>query len=202
MIIDMQNVFVTRPVSKNQSDEEKLEAERWESFYREIDMTVIPNNQKLLTFCRRHGIERVFGKIQCLKSNGADWSIDQKATGFNELLLTRNDPAADIIDELKPIEDELVVQKTTDSILTGTNLRLVLYNMGIDTVLVTGVFLDQCVSGSVRSFADESFKVWLIEDAVCSSTREIQNMELSILNNIYCHVITTDEAIEALTKQL
>ena len=71
----------------------------------------------------------------------------------------------EIIDELKPIEDEIVVMKTTDSALTGTNYRLMLNNMGIDTVVVTGVFTDQCVSCTVRSLADESFKVYLIEDA-------------------------------------
>lgn len=82
--------------------------------------------------------------------------------------------------------------------MTGTNLRLTLFNMGIDTVVVTGVLTDQCVSGTVRSLADESFKVWLIEDACRASTEKIQENELEILNNIYCHVITTDELLEAL----
>ena len=73
-----------------------------------------------------------------------------------------------------------------------------LHNMGIDTVVVTGVLTDQCVSGTVRSLADESFKVWLIEDACRASTAQIQENELEILNNIYCHVITTDELLEAM----
>ena len=73
-----------------------------------------------------------------------------------------------------------------------------LSNMGIDTVVVTGVLTDQCVSGTVRSLADESFKVWLIEDACRAATEQIQHNELEILNNIYCHVITTDELLEAL----
>jgi nicotinamidase-related amidase len=70
--------------------------------------------------------------------------------------------------------------------------------MGIDTVVVTGVFTDQCVSGTVRSLADESFNVWLIEDACMASTERIQKNELEILNNIYCHVIDTDELLEAI----
>ena len=97
------------------------------------------------------------------------------------------------------MEDEIVVTKTTDSVLAGTSLRLWLNNMGIDTVVVTGVLTDQCVSGTVRSLADESFKVWLIEDACMASTQRIQDNELEILNNIYCHVINTDELIEALS---
>jgi len=143
-------------------------------------------------------MEVVFAKIQCQKKSGSDRSLDQKATGYNELLLPPGDPLAEIVPELAPLEDEIVVSKTTDSALTGTNLRLLLHNMGIDTVVVTGVLTDQCVSGTVRSLADESFKVWLIEDACRASTEQIQQNELEILNNIYCHVVTTDELLAAL----
>ena len=200
LVIDMQHVFITRPRLENPTEAELANAARWEQFYQAIDETVVPNNQRLLAYCRVHGIEVVFAKIQCLKKSGSDRSLDQKATGYNELLLPPGDPSAEIVPELAPQPDEIVVTKTTDSALTGTNLRLVLHNMGIDTVIVTGVLTDQCVSGTVRSLADESFKVWLIEDACRASTQQIQDNELEILNNIYCHVINTDECLEALAK--
>jgi nicotinamidase-related amidase len=107
---------------------------------------------------------------------------------------------AEIVPELAPESDEIVVTKTTDSAVAGTPLRLWLQNMGINTVVVTGVLLDQCVSGTVRSLADESFVVWLIEDATRAATQKIHDAELEILNNIYCHVINTDELLEALDK--
>lgn len=198
LIIDMQHVFITRPVLNNPTEEELKNAARWEQFYAAIDSTVVPNNKKLLDYCRANGIECMFAKIQCRKKNGADRSLDQKATGYNELLLPPGDASAEIVDELAPMDDEIVFVKTTDSALTGTNLRLTLFNMGIDTVICTGVLTDQCVSGTVRSLADESFKVWLIEDACRASTEQIQNAELEILNNIYCHVINTEECIAAL----
>ena len=202
LIIDMQHVFITRPVIENPTEEEKKHAEKWEQFYAAIDNWVVPNNKKLLDFFRANGLEVIFAKIQCLKKNGADRSLDQKATGYNELLLPPGDPTAEIVPELAPQDDEIVIRKTTDSALTGSSLRLILANMGIDTVVVTGVLTDQCVSGTVRSLADESFKVWLIEDACRASTQQIQDNELEILNNIYCHVITTDECIEAMKEAL
>ena len=156
------------------------------------------NNAKLLKAFREQGMEVCFAKIQCQKKDGSDRSLDQKATGYNELLLPPGTPSAEIVPELAPMEDELVVTKTTDSVLTGTPLRLWLRNMGIDTVVCTGVLTDQCVSGTVRSLADESFKVWLIEDACMASTQRIQDNELEILNNIYCHVINTEELLEAI----
>ncbi len=199
LVIDMQHVFITRPdYGENPTEAEKREMERWEPFYRTIDDVVIPNNQKILETFREKGMEVAFAKIQCQKKNGADRSLDQKATGYNELLLPPGTPSAEIVPQLTPREDEIVVTKTTDSALTGTPLRLWLHNMGIDTVVCTGVLTDQCVSGTVRSLADESFKVWLIEDACMASTQRIQDNELEILNNIYCHVINTEELLQAL----
>ncbi|HOG00906.1 MAG TPA: isochorismatase family cysteine hydrolase [Clostridia bacterium] len=200
LIIDMQHVFITRPELVNPTEAELENAARWEQFYRAIDEWVVPNNKRILDYFRAHGMEVCFGKIMARKKNGMDRSLDQKATGYNELLLLQGDPRAEIVPELAPIEDEIVFLKTTDSACTGTNLRLTLYNMGIDTVVVTGVLTDQCVSGTVRSLADESFKVWLIEDACRASCEAIQHSELEILNNIYCHVINTDELLEALDK--
>lgn len=199
LIIDMQHVFITRPVLENPTPEDLAEAERWEPFYSKIDSVVVPNNQRILQAFRERNMNVCFAKIQCQKKDGSDRSLDQKATGYNELLLPPGTPSAEIVPELKPLDDEIVVTKTTDSVLAGTSLRLWLNNMGIDTVVVTGVLTDQCVSGTVRSLADESFKVWLIEDACMASTQKIQDNELEILNNIYCHVINTDELIEALS---
>lgn len=199
LIVDMQHVFITRPVLENPTPKDLAEAERWEPFYSKIDSVVVPNNQRILQVFRERNMNVCFAKIQCQKKDGSDRSLDQKATGYNELLLPPGAPSAEIVPELEPLDDEIVVTKTTDSVLAGTSLRLWLNNMGIDTVVVTGVLTDQCVSGTVRSLADESFKVWLIEDACMASTQKIQDNELEILNNIYCHVINTDELIEALS---
>ncbi|HAE92148.1 MAG TPA: cysteine hydrolase [Tissierella sp.] len=198
LIVDMQKVFVTRPFAENLNETELVNLKRWEPFYDKIEEVVIPNNKKILERFRSKGMEVIFAKIQCHKKNGNDRSLVQKATGFNELLLPIGAEDGEIISELSPIDDEIVITKTTDSAITGSNLRLILHNMGIDTVVVTGVFTDQCVSGTVRSLADESFNVWLIEDACMAATEKIQQNELEILNNIYCHVINTDELLEVI----
>ena len=198
LVIDMQHVFITRPVYENPTNAEKKEAERWEQFYKAIDEVVVPNNARIIKAFREKGMEVTYAKIQCQKQNGSDRSLDHKATGYNELLLPPGTPSAEIVPELAPLPDEIVVTKTTDSALTGTPLRLWFQNMGIDTVVCTGVLTDQCVSCTVRSLADESFKVWLIEDACRASTQKIQDNELEILNNIYCHVINTDELLNAI----
>ena len=198
LIVDMQNYFVRRPACENPSPREQLENQRWSPFYDRIEQETIPNNVKILARFRRLGMDVAFARITCQREDGRDRSLDHKSTGFNELKLPLGDPEGEIIPELRPIRDELMVMKTTDSALTGTNLRLMLHNMGIDTVVVTGVFTDQCVSCTVRSLADESFRVYLIEDATMAGTLELHQQALTMLNNIYCHVINTEELLKAL----
>lgn len=195
LIIDLQNYFVRRPEYDETDPAQSKEKTRWQEFYDTIEGETIPNNQKILEAFRQAGALVCFAKIESQLSSGEDRSLSQKESGFNNLLLPRGSEEAAIIDELCPIENEIVVTKTTDSALTGTNLRLMLANCGIKHVIVTGVFTDQCVSGTVRSLADESFKVWLVEDACMAGNKEIQNFELAILNNIYCNVINTEEVL-------
>jgi biuret amidohydrolase len=97
------------------------------------------------------------------------------------------------VPELAARGDEIVITKTTDSALTGTNLRLILHNLGIKTVVCAGIFTDQCVSSSVRSLADESYQVIVLEDCCAAATDELHRKELEIINMIYCHIMSSQE---------
>lgn len=198
LLVDLQKEFLDRNSYDGMTEEEIEYEKKWETFYKTIENKVIPNNQKLLEAFRKNDLEIIHAKIQSRTQDGRDRSLDHKSSGFNELLLPPNSEKSEIVPEVSPLEEEIVIRKTTDSAVTGTNLRLMLHNMGIDTVVVTGVFTDQCVSNTVRSLADESFKVWLIEDGCMAATKEIQEHELAVLNNIYCHVINTKELLEAI----
>ncbi len=200
LIIDAQYACVKRPHIEQPTAAEKERLERWEPFYRTYEDVVIPNLQSIIRSCRDHQMEVTYAKIQGFKKSGTDRSLVQKMTGFNEFLMTEDDPRGAIIEELAPEKEDIVVNKTTDSVITGTNMRLLLHNMGVDTVIVTGTMTDQCVSGTVRDLADESFHVWLIEDACLAATKELHEHELTALNNIYCHVITTQELLKAIEE--
>ena len=74
-------------------------------------------------------------------------------------------------------------------------LRLILRNMDIKDVICCGIFTDQCVSSTVRSLADESFGVVVVDDCCAAATMELHRHELEIINMIYCHVVRLDEVI-------
>lgn len=121
-------------------------------------------------------------------------------SGWNNILITLDDDDSQIIDDIAPVNDEIVVTKTTDSALTGTNLRLILNNLGIKTVVCAGIFTDQCVASTVRSLSDESFNVVVLEDACAAGTMKLHNAELTIINNIYAKVCSTDDLIKVLSS--
>ena len=135
----------------------------------------------------------IFARIACLKTDGRDRSLSQKKPGFNYLLLPKDREDSQIVLELTPQDDDIVVIKTTDSALTGTNLRLVLRNMEIKNVIAVGIFTDQCVSSTVRSLADESFNVVVVEDCCAAATEELHLNELKSINMIYCHVVQSED---------
>ena len=191
LCIDIQNYYLQK--------EDPEEARRWAPFIERMRRTVIPNTARLIAECRSRNVENIYARIACLKPDGRDRSLSQKKPGFNYLLLPKDEQDSQIVPELAPLDGEISFTKTTDSALTGTNMRLVLQNMGIRHVVVSGIFTDQCVSSTVRSLADESFNVVVVEDCCAAATMDLHEKELEIINMIYCHVVKLDEALSFFT---
>jgi nicotinamidase-related amidase len=186
LIIDIQNTYMEIP-------SEADEANRWSPFFERMNKTVIPNTAKLASYARDNGVEVLFARIACLTEDGRDRSLSQKKPGFNYLLLPKDREDSQIVPQLAPQGDEITVLKTTDSALTGTNLRLILRNLGVSNVIVAGIFTDQCISSTVRSLADESFNVLVVEDCCAAGTTALHQHELETINMIYCHVVQLED---------
>jgi biuret amidohydrolase len=193
LVIDVQNTYLERPDPASLSENDRLHYDAWTPFHDRMRDLVIPRTAAMLDFCRGRGVECLFARIACQKLDGRDRSLSQKLPGWNNLLLPKNEHASQLVAELQPVGDEIVVTKTTDSALTGTNLRLILRNMDVTTVVCAGIFTDQCVSSTVRSLADESFAVIVLEDCCAAGSHELHERELEIINMIYCHVMRSEE---------
>lgn len=200
LIIDVQNVYVERPDRDMLSIEERRRHDAWTPFHERLTGQLIPRTAQILAVFRAKGIECLFARIACHKADGHDRSLSQKLPGWNNLLLPKTEHASQIVPELQPVGDEIVVTKTTDSALTGTNLRLILRNMDITTVVCAGIFTDQCVSSTVRSLADESFSVIVLEDCCAAGSDALHDRELEIINMIYCHVMRAQDFISLLPR--
>ena len=193
LVIDIQNTYLARPDRATLPPDEQRRYDLWTPFHERMHKSVIPNTARMLELSRRHGIECLFARIACHTKDGRDRSLSQKMPGWNNLLLPKDEEPSQIVDALKAVGDEITVTKTTDSALTGTNLRLILHNLGIRNVICCGIFTDQCVSSTVRSLADESYQVVVLEDCCAAATDELHRKELEIINMIYCHVMSSGE---------
>jgi nicotinamidase-related amidase len=184
--IDVQNVYL-------KPRDDPAEGARWAPFMRRMRETVIPATRSLQQAFRARGIDVIHARIACLLEDGRDRSLSQKKPGWNDLLLPKDSWESQWVPELAPQAGEIVLTKTTDSALTGTQLRLVLANLGIRNVVLSGLVTDQCVSSTVRSLADESFNVIVVEYCCAAGTDELHRRELQIINMIYCQVVSSAE---------
>ncbi|HQS08351.1 MAG TPA: cysteine hydrolase family protein [Xanthobacteraceae bacterium] len=202
LVIDVQNTYLERPERAGLSGAALAHYEAWTPFHDRMHGQVIPGIAEALKLFRGKGMEVLFARIACLTADGRERSLSQKKPGFNNLLLPKDEHASQIVPELSPVGDEIVLTKTTDSALTGTNLRLILHNLGVRTVVCVGIFTDQCISSTVRSLADESFDVVVLEDLCAAASLDLHAQELAILNMIYCNVMELSEFAALLAAQV
>lgn len=200
LIIDMQKEFVNRDCGDYLKAKEAGDEARWVPYHDRLDQVVIPNIRRLAEFFRENGMEVTYGRIACLKEDGRDRARVQSTYGWNNIHIPVYSREAEMVDELKPLPNEIVVNKTTDSVSLGTNYTQILRNMGIDTVVVTGIVTDQCVASSVRVLADQGFQIICVEDCCAAPDMELHDAELKIMNILYCNVLSTEETMEVLRK--
>ncbi len=202
LVVDLQNEFCLKDFGEALEFKLAGDWKRWEPYYDRLQQIVIPNTKKILEFFREKDLPISYGRIACLREDGEDRSPVQKSEGWNGMLLPVNSYAAQMIDELFPKKNEIVVNKTTDSVTTGTNYLQLIHNMGITTVIVCGIVTDQCVASTVRGLADAGYQVITVEDACASPDMELHDTELKIMNVIYTYVMDTNETLELLKKEL
>jgi nicotinamidase-related amidase len=200
LVIDVQNAYLSRPDPATLDAAARATYDAWTPFHVRMHGTVLPTILRLLERFRGDGHEVLYARIACQTDDGRDRSLSQKLPGWNNLLLPKDSAQSQIVSVIGPRNDEIVVTKTTDSALTGTNLRLMLTNLGVSQIVCCGVFTDQCVSSTVRSLADESFSVIVVEDGCAAASQALHDGELTIINMIYCHVMSCDELLGYLPK--
>jgi nicotinamidase-related amidase len=81
-------------------------------------------------------------------------------------LLIRGEFGHDIIDELRPVGGEVVVDKASYGAFCGTNLESILRSRKITTLVFAGVTADVCVHTTLREAYDRWFQCFYVTDAI------------------------------------
>jgi nicotinamidase-related amidase len=90
----------------------------------------------------------------------------------------------DIVPELAPKPGDLHVVKRRYSCFVGTDLQLLLGNLGVQTLLVTGVDSNVCVLWTVGHAFQLDYHVRVIEDCVAGNSPAEHEAALLIMRNL------------------
>jgi ureidoacrylate peracid hydrolase len=114
-----------------------------------------------------------------IKSKGRN--LIKQRPDLKEKLYVYGGWGADIIEELKPQQSDIVIRKQRYDGFIGTNLDIVLGTFGIKYLLFIGTATNICVESTIRhAFFLDYFPI-LVSDAVCQMGPELLQ-EATILN--------------------
>lgn len=189
VIVCMQKMFVHPDYGTIATGREKGLHEAMDYYTGRLP-TVINNLQLLLNKCREEKYEIVHVAVESMTNDGRDKCRYHKdRSGY-----TKNDIGNEFIDELLPIEDELIFRKTSCGVFNSTNMQQVMQNIGIENLIVGGCITNGSVGHAVMDGADLGFNMVLVEDGCESLTPEIQQASLELLS-FFTRIKSTDEVL-------
>ena len=187
LFVDVQNYSAEGGGEYAHLAREEVE-QRYGYFVREMRERAVPNMQRLQRACRKARVEVLYTVIESLTQDGREMGLDYK---ISRLFCPRGSRDAQVIDEIAPIGDEIVIPKTSSSVFISTNIHYVLGNLGVKHLIVSGVLTDQCVDSTVRDACDLGYLVTLVTDA-CATQSEERHRSSIANNRGYCRQVTTD----------
>lgn len=199
LVIDMQRYFVSPHYPLMQTFE-KLVPGVTAGYCERVNATVIPNIGRLQACFRAQRLPVIYTAIGCCLPDGQDlnrmWKdLDRLSL---EVLGQRmfpqvNEPSWQIDDSLAPLPGELVLNKTSSGTLNSTMLDQTLRNMGIESLIVSGVTTDVCVETTARDAADRGFQVIVVEDACTAFSEDLHRAALQAFSLAFGRVRKTAE---------
>ncbi len=118
-------------------------------------------------------------------------------------ILIQGEYGHDIVDELAPIEGEVVIDKPGKGAFYATDLQEILQAQGITQLLVTGVTTEVCVHTTTREANDRGYECLVVADCVGSYFPEFQRVGLEMVKaqgGIFGWVADSPQVIAALAQ--
>ena len=137
-----------------------------------VQNIVLPNIGLLLDFFRKYSLPIIFLRLCGTQPDRSDlhhafYEAHQVALsdGVENLYPLADDPMASMPNAIAPKAGESIIDKTTFSAFTSTELDKKLKKIGVDSLVFTGLATSQCVDTTARDAADRGYSIIHIEDA-------------------------------------
>jgi len=197
LIIDMQNATGNRNMGLGKILAEQGTFEDASYRFDRIDQVLIPNIAKLADAFRSVSAKVVYITYGANMPDASD--VPAHIAG---IVKATNNIAGqtehEIVSELAPKADELVVNKTTQGAFRSTGIDSHLKAMGIRSVVCVGVSTNNCVAMTAMEACDAQYSVVMVSDGTGTDSEEMQQATLTMLQRLWSRVMTTDEVIAEL----
>ena len=164
LFVDLQEIFCRPGLDPTHSD---MTADHY--YFRRLRDTAIPNQVALLHAAREAGIPVLHTIIEALTRDGRDISVDHR---LSNIFVPKGLPEGQPIAELSPVDNEIILPKSSSGVFNSTAIDYVLRNMNIRYLIVAGVVTDQCVDMAVRDASDRGYMVSVAADACATYSQE------------------------------
>lgn len=170
----------------------------WNQYY--VDRcadVVVPAHERLLPAARAAGVRVVFLRVG---SREADFSdvIRPFRVGLQTYGARLGAAECEVIPELEAGPDDIQLDKHGSGGFNTSELDACLRDLGVDTVIYTGVVTNCCVLLTVSAGFDMEYKQYVVADATAAFSDELQAAAELVMGSLTATITTTDEMLAAL----
>ncbi len=97
-------------------------------------------------------------------------------------------------------EDDWYVEKNRLSAFFNTNLELILRGLNVETLLITGVLTNQCVSATSKDASYRDFQPIMVEECIGTTLPHLHRPAMEMMKVGWAEVTTLDDTLEQLSR--
>ncbi len=106
---------------------------------------------------------------------------------------------SEIVEELRPAPQDIVLYKRSYSGFRDTGLDMLLRDLGVDTVILTGIHTHICVLHTAWDAFYYGYNIIVVRDGVAAFSREDHEYALKYMEKVYgAKLLNHDEVVELL----
>jgi nicotinamidase-related amidase len=119
--------------------------------------------------------------VPCIYTNDNFGHWRSEFSRLVEECLKAKGPPHEIAQLLKPDRDDYSILKPRHSAFYETPLKFLLEELEIDSLIVTGLSTDMCVSATAQDAYVRKYKLWVPSDCVAADTPEHERQALDLM---------------------
>ncbi len=170
---------------------------RWRNSCGEDGWTAIPPLQNLIAASRAKRIPVIYttGTRRPDNWDSGGWSWKNDRTVEAPTHRASNKDGNEIVAEIAPAPQDIVIEKLKPSAFFGTALQSFLVDLKVDSLLITGTTTSGCVRASVIDAFSLNYRSTLVDEGCFDRSQASHAINLCDMHAKYADVVKLDETL-------